>query len=263
MYIDSHCHLNLEQFRGDYRAVIDRAFANNVKNIINVGADIKSSARAVLIADEFKKGIYATVGIHPHEVQPEQSRGAAEENFNESEFMKLADNGKVVAIGEMGLDYFNSNVDKQAQIELMDKQIKAAIKLVKPVIFHCRDAYDDLISHLMSLPQIPKGVLHCFVGNWSHAQMFLDMGFYLSFTGIITFTKNSDQLKVVENMPLDKILIETDAPWLAPEMHRGERNEPSYVVEIAKKIAEIKKISLEDVQNQTTENAINLFNLNK
>lgn len=253
MYIDSHCHLNLEQFKDDYHAVIDRAFENNVKKIINVGASFKSSKRAVEIADEFKQGIYATVGMHPHD--------AKEESFNDSEMMRLAQSEKVVAIGETGLDFSKGNVDRESQIGLMDKQIKIAINLNKPVIFHCREAYDDLISHLMSLPQIPRGVIHCYVGDWAHAQIFLDMGLYLSFTGIITFTKNKEQLEVVENAPLDKVLIETDSPWLAPELFRGKRNEPSFAIEVAKKIAEIKKISLSEVAKKTSDNTNNLFNL--
>lgn len=254
MYIDSHCHLNLEQFAADYDEVIDRAFANNVKAIINVGADIKSSIRAIEIAQEYARNIFATVGMHPHD--------AAEENFDENKFMALAQNEKVVAIGEIGLDYFGGQIDKQAQAELLNKQIVIATRANKPIVLHCRDAYDDLISILMGLSKIPRGVLHCYVGNWSHAQVFLEMGFYFSFTGIITFAKNHDIDETILNLPLDKILIETDAPWLAPELYRGKRNEPAYVVEVAKKIAEIKKIPLAEVEAQTTANAIKLFKLN-
>lgn len=254
MYIDSHCHLNLEQFKDDYRTVIDRAFANNIKAIINVGINFESARQAIEIAEEFGKGIYATVGMHPSE--------ATKETFDETEMTKLAQNKKVVAIGETGLDYFGGNIDKTAQIELMDKQIKLALNINKPIVFHCREAYDDLISHLMSLPQTPRGVIHCYVGDWAHTQVFLEMGFYLSFTGIITFTKNAQLFKTVENIPLDKILIETDAPWLTPEPFRGKRNEPAYVVEVARKIAEIKKIPIDEVEAQTTKNTIDLFKLN-
>lgn len=253
MYIDTHAHLNLEQFASDYKLAIDRANDVGVQTIINVGANMESSHRAIEIADEFEKGIYATVGAHPHD--------SVEESFDDEEMMKLAQNKKVVAIGEIGLDYYGGSIDKVAQKELLDKQIHLAQRVGKPVVLHCRDAYDDLISILMTLGQIPKGVVHCYVGDWAHAQVFLDMGFYLSFNGIITFTKNANQLKVVEDTPLEKILIETDCPWLTPEPYRGKRNEPAYVVEVAKKIAEIKKISISEVETQTTKNAIELFKL--
>lgn len=253
MYIDTHCHLNLEQFADDYRETIDRAFTNNVKAIINVGADLKSSKKAIEIAREFEHGIYATVGMHPHD--------SKEEIFNETDIIELSKNPKVVAVGEIGLDYFGANIDKPAQLELLNKQIKIAQIVSKPIILHCRDAYDDLISALMALPQIPAGVVHCFLGDCAHAQVFLEMGFYLSFTGIITFSKNIELQKVIANTPLNKILIETDAPWLAPEPHRGQRNEPAFVIEVAKKIAEIKKISLSMVETQTTKNAVELFKL--
>lgn len=278
MLIDTHTHLNLEQFSGDYKEVIDRAFVSNVKAIINVGADMKSSRRAVEIADEIGDGIFATVGSHPHDTENNV--------FNEVAFTSLAENKKVVAIGECGLDYISSeiprqakldhvgdNIDKEAQKKLLIRQIDIANRLAKPIVVHCREAYggenraassayDDLISILTSLPQMPRGVIHCYVGDWVHAQVFLKMGFYLSFTGIITFSKNDHIIETVEKTPLDKILIETDAPWLAPEPYRGQRNEPAYVIEVAKKVAQIKKIPLAEVEAQTTANAIKLFKLN-
>ena len=255
MFVDSHAHLNLEQFTDDYKEVIERANANNVKVIINVGADFASSKRAVEIAKEYEKGVYATVGMHPHD--------SKNEVYNEKKMSDLLYSKRVVAIGEIGLDYFGSinDIDKPAQLELLRAQVNLAILKDKPVVLHCRDAYDDLISFLMSLSQVPRGVIHCYVGDWAHAQVFLDMGFYLSFNGILTFTKNPEQIKVAELTPLDKILIETDCPWLAPEPHRGQRNEPAYVVEVAKRIAEIKKISLVEVETQTTKNAIDFFKL--
>lgn len=252
MFIDSHCHLNLDQFSKDYQAVAERAFANGVKAIINVGANSESSKKAIEISQEFEH-VYATVGIHPTD--------APKEIFDEKAFLNLAKNKKVVAVGEIGLDYFHNNIDKTTQTELMTKQINLANRALLPIILHCRDAYDDLISALMTFSQIPKGVIHCYLGDMAHAEAFLDMGFYLSFTGIITFTKSMDLLNVIKNVPLEKILIETDAPWLAPEPHRGERNEPAFVVEVAKKIAEIKKISIGEVAEQTSKNAIDLFKL--
>lgn len=262
MLIDTHCHLNLEAFKDDYREAIDRAFSADVKALINVGADFKSSKRAVEIANEFEKGVYATVGLHPSEACPERSRRASDvqnDIFNEEKFIELAKNPKVVAIGEIGLDYFYNQKDEEAQKELLNRQIKIANQLGKPIVLHCREAYNDLIALLMTQNQLPKAILHCFTGDWKTAEMFLDMGLYFSFTGIICFTKNEEQLKVVKNLPLEKIMIETDSPWLAPPPHRGDRNEPAFVTEVAKKIAEIKNISLEKVAETTAQTAKNFF----
>ena len=253
MFIDTHCHLNLDQFADSYKEAVENALAHNVKAIINVGANLASSERAVAMSREFESGIYAAVGMHPTD--------AVEENYDEAKMFDLINHPKVVAVGEIGLDYAATDVDKKEQLELFNNQIRLALRAKKPVIIHCRDAYDDLISALMALSEAPQGVIHCYVGDWAHAQVFLEMGFYLSFTGIITFSKSTDLQKVVENVPLDKIMVETDAPWLAPEPYRGKQNEPAYVVEVAKKIAEIKKISLAEVETQTTQNAQNLFKL--
>jgi len=253
MFIDSHCHLNMDKFTLDYKEVIKRAFNNNIGAIINVGADLVSSKKAIEIANEYEKGIYATVGLHPGD--------AKDEVLDEAQITELANYKRVVAIGEIGLDYSGENIDKDAQLKLMDRQVQIAQKLQKPIVFHCRDAYDDLISYFGSHSSKISAVVHCYTGDWEHAQKFLELGFYLSFTGIITFTKDEEQIKVVRNTPLNRILIETDAPWLAPEPYRGKRNEPSYVIEAAKKIAEIKGISLEEVASQTTKNAIDLFKL--
>jgi TatD DNase family protein len=253
MFIDTHCHLNLERFAEDYKEAIVRANDADVKAVIIVGADLKSSRRAVEISKEYEKNVYATVGIHPHDGNGEI--------YSEKKISELLYSKRVVAIGEIGLDYFGSSVDKKAQLELLNNQIDLAVRAQKPIVLHCREAYDDMIAALMTFKDLPRGVMHCYVGDWAHAQIFLDMGFYLSFTGIITFTKDSEQIKVVENTPLDRIMIETDSPWLAPGLHRGHRNEPAYVVEVAKKIAEIKKIPVSLVEEQTTKNAIELFKL--
>ena len=253
MFIDSHAHLNFKDFANDYEAVIESAQKAGVGAIINVGASLESSAGALKLAARFKNKLYATVGIHPNE--------AKNEKFDEELFLKMAKNNEVVAIGEMGLDYFGGNIDKAGQIDLLKKQINIANRLGKPIILHCREAYEDLVSTLMAISPLPRGVLHCYVGDWSYAQIFLDMGFLISFTGIITFSKSENLRQVVEKIPLNKILIETDSPWLAPEPHRGKRNEPAYVVEVARKISEIKKVTTDEVEATTTKNAQELFHL--
>lgn len=253
MFIDTHAHLNFEAFKNDYRQVIDRAFRRDVRTIINVGSNLETSKKAVEMANKYSRGIYAAIGLHPIHVKDEE--------FNESEFTKLAGDEKVVAIGETGLDYYYDRSTKDLQKEVFEKHLKLAQIVNKPVVLHSRDAGEDVLSVLMTQNPEPKGVMHCFQGDWQYAKMILDMGMYISFTGLITFTKNVSTYEVIQEAPLDRILIETDCPYLTSEPHRGKRNEPAYVIEVAKKIAEIKKITLEEVAERTTKNAIELFKL--
>ncbi len=213
---------------------------------------MENSKKAIEIANKYPN-CFAAVGFHPIHIEKEK--------FDETKFLELAKNAKVVAIGECGIDLFHDKNTADLQKEILVKHLKIAQIVSKPIILHCREAYDDLMTELMSFGQLPTGVVHCYVGDWLHAQMFLDMGLYLSFTGIITFSKSPELAKVVENTPLERIMIETDSPYLAPENYRGVQNEPAYVVEIAKKIAQIKKIPLSEVEAQTTKNAIKLFKL--
>jgi TatD DNase family protein len=251
MYIDTHCHLNFKAFEGDYDATIMRAKSLRVEKIINVGSNFKTSKKAIDIASQ-NDGVYATIGLHPIHIKDEEF---------DAEFEKLVQDKKVVAIGETGLDYYYSKDDKEKQKEVFEKHIKLANVSGKPIILHNRDAGEDLLSMLTAQGQLPKGVMHCFSENWEFAQVILDMGFLISFTGIITFSKNYEIYKVIENTPLEKIMIETDSPYLTPEPYRGKRNEPAFVIEVAKKIAAIKKIPLEKVAEQTSKNAIELFKL--
>jgi len=252
MYIDTHAHLNFKDFQTDRPQVIARAKAANVKGIINVGSNFKTSKEAIEIAQK-NDGIYAAVGLHPIHVK--------EEEFNEENFLKLAREKKVVAIGETGLDYYYDKSSAKKQEELFTKHLQIAIKLAKSVILHSRDAGQDILTILMTQSPLPRGVMHCFQENWDFAKVILDMGFYISFTGLITFAKNYSTFEVIKEMPMDRILIETDCPYLTPEPYRDRRNEPAYVVEVAKKIAEIKKIPLEKVAEETSKNATDLFNL--
>ena len=253
MYIDTHAHLNFEDFENDYSQVIEKAFKAGVKNIINVGSNLETSKKAVEIAKEYQ-GLYAAVGLHPIHIK--------EEVFDEQAFLKLAKDKKVVAIGETGLDYYYDSSNAVNQKEVFSEHLKIATQLSKPVILHSRDAGQDVLSVLMNQRPLPKGVMHCFSEDWQFAKVILDMGFYLSFTGLITFTKNQNTFEVIREVPLEKIMIETDCPLATPEPYRGKRNEPAFVVEVAKKIAEIKKIPLSKVAEQTSKNAIELFKLN-
>lgn len=250
MFIDTHCHLNLDAFNEDYKEAVARAKVAGVGVIINVGADYKSSKRAVDIAKELPN-VYATVGMHPGD--------SRDEFYNEKKYADLLYSKKVVAIGEIGLDFTVPQFDEQAQIELLKKQIDLAIKYEKPVVIHCREAYTDMIDVLKTYEKLPKTVMHCYVGTLADAKIFIEMGLYLSFTGIITFNKNEELNEVVKYTPIDRIMIETDAPWLAPVPHRGHKNEPAYVVEVARKIAELKGVSIAEVEAQTTKNALEFF----
>ena len=259
--IDTHAHLNFEAFQDDYQQAIQRAFENNVRSIINVGSNFLTSQKAVRIAKEHN-GCYAAVGLHPIHVK--------DEDFDINRYSELVRTNidYIKAIGETGLDFCHSDKNKDEQTKVLKQHIELAHTFHLPLILHCRgskkspeDAYLELLKILNSLESI-VGVIHCFSSNWKIAQEFLNLGLYIGFTGIITF-KNADKelLEVVKNTPLDRILVETDCPYLSPEPHRGERNESCYVLFTAEKIAKIKNISLEEIDKIITTNAKKLFSL--
>ncbi len=267
MFIDTHAHLNFNAFKLDWEQVAQRAHAKNVKAIINIGSNYKTSKEAVEIAKKIPF-LYAAVGLHPIHVK--------DEDFNEEKFLKLIKNKKVVAIGETGLDYYFRSAkaeenklvyydksNSEIQKEVFEKSLKMAMVSSKPMILHSREASEDVLSILLGQKPEPRGVMHCFQEDWRFAKIIIEMGLYISFTGLITFTKNYKTFEVIKNMPLERILIETDCPFMTPEPYRGKRNEPSFVIEIAKKIAEIKKIPLEKVAETTTKNAKELFKLDE
>ena len=252
MFFDSHAHLNFKPFQKDYVRVIERCFENNVW-LINVGSQYETSQRAVAIASEYEKGVWAAVGLHPVHIE--------DEIFNYQKYLELAKNPKVVAIGETGLDYYRiTNPELRIkQKELFLNHLKLAQELDKPLIVHCRNAYDELFQELRKIKHQLKGTIHCFSGNYQQAKQYLELGFFLGFTGIITYSSEYD--KLIKDLPLEKILIETDCPYLAPVPYRGKRNEPAYVKYTAQKIAEIRGFSLEKIAEQTVTNALNLFQI--
>lgn len=275
--IDTHSHLNFKAFEKDYRAVIKRSFEREIKGIINVGTRLDNSQKAVEIAQEFAKvrnlgknlgRIYAAVGFHPDHLQEIESKDIEAEV---EKFRELAKHPIVVAIGETGLDnyYFRSGIlnDTKENREKAEKVFEAFLKLAAevdlPVIIHSREAETETLSQLSVVSsQLSKhGVVHCFSGSLEFAKKILELGFYIGFTGIITYPNSGKLQEVVKSAPLDKILIETDSPFLAPQKYRGQRCEPWYVKEIAKRIAEIKGISAKEIEKATTKNAKKLFNL--
>ena len=253
MFFDSHAHLNFKPFQKDYHRIIERCFENNIW-LINAGSQYETSQRAVEIANEYEKGAWAAVGLHPADIEKEV--------FNYQRYLTLAKNSnKVAAIGETGLDYFHNKKNKDRQKEILLKHLELAQEIKKPIIIHCREAHEDLLKLLASQSSNYKlqGVIHCFTGDHQQAKRYLELGLLLGFTGIITYSSAYDE--IIKNLPLEKILIETDCPYLAPAPHRGQRNEPIYVKHIAQKIAEIRNLSLEEVAKQTSDNALNLFQI--
>jgi TatD DNase family protein len=279
LLIDTHAHVNFNAYKEDGDEVIGRALGNDVW-MINVGAQYSTSRRAVEYAEKYKEGVYAIVGLHPiHVYQGAQEKdwdGTISERefeeFNEEKYRKLLENPKTVAMGEIGLDYVEgmNQEMKDKQKDALLRQLDLARQMDKPIVFHCRKAYDDLVELLemfnLGCAHCPhacapslKGVLHCFMGRWSQAEKLMEMGFYFGFNGLITYARDYD--KVIKNLPLEKILLETDCPYLTPVPHRDERNEPVYVKYVAEKIAEIKGIKFEQVTEQTTKNARELFGI--
>lgn len=251
---DSHAHLQSPVFNNDRERVVGRILAGNI-GIINVGADKESSVKAVELAKKYPNNMRAAVGCHPHYI----------EEFDYDFFKNLAQWPEVVAIGECGLDYcFRIKSDepriKNLQKEVFIKHIELAKEVNKPLMIHCRDAFGDLIKILNSKSHIlnsHSNVLHFFTGTLEDAKQLLEMGFYFTFNGLITFNRDFDE--IIKYIPLEKILLETDAPYVAPLSCRGKRNESAYIMEIAEKMAEIKEVSLEKISEQTTESAIKIF----
>ncbi|EEG76593.1 TatD family hydrolase [Dethiobacter alkaliphilus] len=254
MLIDTHAHLNDKRFSDDLPSVLERAKAAGVEIIINVGYDLASSENSLKFSDRFPQ-MYAAVGIHPHEAA-QTPKGSLEG------LRRLAVENKVVALGEMGLDYYYDHSPRPVQQEMFRRQIRLALELDLPVIVHDRDAHHDVLTILREEGAV-KGVMHCFSGDVAFARQCLDLGFYLSLAGPVTFKNAKDLAAVAREVPLERLLLETDAPYLAPVPYRGKRNEPAHVAVVAQKVAEIRETDVASIARQTTENAKRLFNLPK
>jgi TatD DNase family protein len=252
MFIDTHCHLDLKQYEQDREKVIQRAIKNKINTIISIGTDLISSQKSIELAEKFAV-IYASVGIHPNDCAQIDDKAI-------NQIKKLTAHNKVVAIGEIGLDYYRNYAPVKKQQEIFKSQLKLARSLKLPVIIHNRDAHEDIYNILVDEKAAEiGGVFHSFTGDQHFLESILAFNFYVSFTGSVTF-KNSKSKELVQNVPLEKLLLETDSPFLTPVPFRGKKNEPAYITYIAEKIAQIKKISIEELAEITTENAKNLFN---
>lgn len=255
MIFDSHAHLDDKRFDVDRDELIKKMQIDGVTNIINVGCDIKSSQDSIALANKYDF-IYASCGIHPHDAS----------SYNddiEKELIELLKNDKVIAIGEIGLDYHYDFSPRDIQKEVYKKQIILANDLKMPIIIHDREAHKDVFEILKgNMSQSLKGVFHSYSGSAEMINNVLDLDFYVSFSGVATFKNNKKTIEAIRKAPLDKILIETDSPYLTPEPFRGKRNDSSKVIYVAKTIASVKNIPYESVLAQTNSNTKELFKIN-
>ena len=251
MLTDTHCHLFFDELKNDLSSVLERARELGVGRFICVATNIPDS-RECLQLSMTHDNVYASAGIHPHDAKD------APIGFVD-QIHELMNSDKMIAVGEMGLDYFRNLSDPEIQRRVFRAQMKIALDLDKPVIFHNRDADDDLISILREFPDV-RGVAHCFSSTLETAEKFIDLGYYISFSGNLTF-KNSHLPNVAKEIPLDRLLIETDSPYLSPDPHRGKTNEPGRVRIVAEKLADIHCLSFEKIAEVTSDNAAEIFEL--
>jgi len=253
MLVDSHCHLDFPDFASELDAVVARADAAGVHRIVTISTRVRRHAQVLAIAERFPN-VTCSVGTHPHHAHEELDVTA-------DDLIARATHPKVVAIGEAGLDYHYDNSPRDAQEQGFRAHIAAARATQLPLVIHSREADDDMARILEEeTGQGPfPAVLHCFTGGPELARRALALGAYISFTGIVTFKNSGDLRAIAKDLPADRFLVETDAPYLAPNPHRGKRNEPAYVAEVAKVLAEVRGVSFEEIARQTTENFFRLF----
>ena len=255
--IDAHTHVQLKQFKNDRDEVITRALDVGVW-VVNVGTNRKDSQSAVEIAEQYPEGVFATIGQHPDET----------EAFDMSWYQRAVQKEKVVAVGECGLDYYRVEPhlfpeERERQRELFYDHIALAKEFAKPLMIHCREAFSDMRAIMKDeagelTAEVPA-ILHFFTGTKEDAKFFLDLGFSFTFGGLITFNREFDE--ILKYIPMDRLMVETDAPFVAPHPYRGQRNEPAYVIEVAKSLAEIKHLPFEKVCDQTVKNAKTAFGI--
>lgn len=273
MFFDAHTHAHFAAFENDWKEVIDRALAKSVW-LINVGTQFDTSKKAIEVAHGYKEGVYATVGLHPihteksyHDAKElgdsDKAKGFTSrgEDFDYAEYLEIAWDPKVVGIGECGLDYYRlAEETKKRQEATLLGHVKLAYEVQKPLMIHCRNAFADLIHILEAAKDSlnnPPGVIHFFTGTIEDAKKLLDLGFSFTFGGVITFARDYDE--AIKFIPLDRILSETDAPYVSPAPYRGKRNEPAYVIEVVKKLAELKGVSAEEMEARIFDNAKRVF----
>ncbi|WP_114008692.1 TatD family hydrolase [Cohaesibacter intestini] len=253
MLVDSHCHLDFPDFKEELDDVIRRAELAGVGHMVTICTHIRKFDQIKAIAERYDN-IFCSVGTHPHNADQEL-------DFSADDIAKLAEHPKCVAIGEAGLDYFYDNAPREAQAQGLRTHIKAAQMTGLPLVIHSRDADEDMISILSEgMEEGPyKAILHCFSSGRELAMRAVDMGMYVSLSGILTFKRSQDIRDIVSDVPLDRLLVETDAPYLAPMPYRGKRNEPAYVAHTAEVLADVKGVSKDEIAQITTDNFFRLF----
>ena len=253
-FIDSHAHLDDKRFDTDRDELINSLSDNSIEAVLNPGADLKSSKNALFLAEKYPF-IYAAVGCHPHD-----TKYMNDDTMNK--FKEMAKSNKVIAIGEIGLDYYYDNSDRDTQKKWFREQIRLAKELDLPYIVHDRDAHEDILN-IMKEEHYDgaRGILHCYSGSVELSREFIKLGFYISLAGPVTFAKARVSKLVAKEIPFDKLLIETDSPYLTPEPFRGKRNEPKYVRYVAEEIAKIRNVSIDEVAEKTKKNFKTLFEI--
>lgn len=254
MLFDSHAHLDDNRFDGDREEVIARAAANGVTGIINIGADMASSRRSVELARRYSS-VYAAVGIHPHD-----AKDAVEDDYEQLAAW-VKEEPKVLAIGEIGLDYYYDWSPRPVQQEVFRRHIRLAREVGKPIIIHDRDAHGDILAMVKQEAAGLTGVFHCFSGSLDMAREVIKLGFYVSIAGPVTFDKSVKLKEIAAAVPLDRLLVETDAPYLTPQPYRGRRNEPAHVKFVAEEVARVRGLTPAEVAAATTANVKRLFHI--
>lgn len=252
--VDSHSHIDDEKFDIDREEVVSLFDENKIDFIVDPASDVKSSEKIVEIVKKFSR-VYGAVGIHPHEV----------EDITDDDLKKiynLSFSNKIVAIGEIGLDYYYDNSPREKQKEIFRKQLEIAKKRNFPVIIHTREAMQDTFDILSEFKGDITGVMHCYTGSFEMAEKFINLGFYISISGVVTFKNATNVREMAKKIKLDNLLIETDSPYLTPEPNRGKRNESKFVWLVAQKLSELKNIEINNLIYNTNSNARNLFKIN-
>jgi len=251
LLIDSHAHIQLERFDEDREAVLERAHSAGIHAILIIGFDLQTSRSAISLAERHEQ-VYATVGMHPHDAK----------NLDDETLQilrELVAHPKVLALGEMGLDYYRDLSPRPIQKKAFEQQLDLAEELDLPIVIHNREAYHDILPILQARRGRVRGVMHCFSGDVEIMHKSLDLGFYIGVGGPVTYRKSDALQAVAREVPADRLLVETDCPWLAPQFRRGKRNEPAYVRAIAEKIADLRGVGLEEIGEITTRNFEQLF----
>jgi len=258
LLIDSHAHIDLPEFNQDRDRVLARARERGVRAVINVGLDAESSRKSLEMAGKYDD-VFVAVGFHPHEAA----------RMKEGDLKSLADltrDWRVVAIGEIGLDFYRNLSPRKSQLEVFQKQLDLAGELGLPVVVHCRQAHEEVFDILSNWVKAApadsrRGVIHCFSGDIAMARRYIELGFYISLAGSVTYPSAGELVEVARELPLDRLVLETDAPFLAPQAHRGKRNEPAYIALTAEKVAQVRQVSTEVVADGAARNTIELFRL--